>query len=272
MSVIRQTIAVAAALTAALTLGLPAASAQAPGLDPALVARAVAADAYAKSRPGIAGIVIYDRKTGAIWQNANAHNPVWAESTEKLEMVTDLLLRNESGAIRLTADDRGLMHRMLNVSDDDAADALWKRYGGASFAQDLGRFGMTESPFRSPQAPYWGWMHTTAADLDRLMNSALTQLNPADRNYLIGEMRSVGSVQQWGVWGAGPAAQPGNKDGWSPDNPDGSWNDNSVGFVGPDERYTVAITDNTRTVANGDEVGRATDTQIAHLLFQGYFG
>lgn len=251
---------------------IPTTSAQAPALDPGLVRRAAAADAYARTRPGVTGIVVYDRRTGAIWQNANANNPVWAESTEKLEMVADLLLRNESGAIRLTADDHNLMHRMLNVSDDDAADALWKRYGGASFARDLGRFGMTASTFRTPQSPYWGWMRTTAADLDRLMNSALAQLKPTDRNYLIGEMRSVGSDQQWGVWGAGPAAQPGNKDGWSPDNPDGSWLDNSVGFVGPDQRYTVAITGNTQTVANGDQVGRATDTQVARILFQGYFG
>lgn len=271
MSVIRQTIAVAAALTAALTVHLPAASAQARALDPGLVTRAAAADAYAKTRPGITGIVVYDRKTGAIWQNGNANNQVWAESTEKLEMVASLLLRNESGAISLSASDRDLMHRMLNVSDDNAADALWKRYGGASFARDLPRFGMTDSTFRDAQ-PYWGWMKTTAADLDRLMNSILTQLNPADRSYLINEMRSVGGVQQWGVWGAGPAAQPGNKDGWSPDNPDGSWNDNSVGFVGPDQRYTVAITCNTKTVANGDQVGRDTDTQVAKILFAGYFG
>jgi hypothetical protein len=271
MSVIRQTIAVAAALAATLTVQLPAASAQSQALDPALVTRAATADGYAKTRPGITGIVVFDRKTGAIWQNGNANNPVWAESTEKLEMVASLLLRNESGAISLSASDRDLMHRMLNVSDDAAADALWKRYGGASFARDLGRFGMTSSTFRDAQ-PYWGWMKTTAADLDRLINSALAQLNPADRTYLINEMRGVGAVQQWGVWGAGPAARPGNKDGWSPDNADGSWNDNSVGFVGPDERYTVAITCNTQTVANGDQTGRDTDSQVAKILFGGYFG
>ncbi len=271
MSVFRRTIAITVALAASLTLRMPVTSAQAPALDPGLVRRAVAADAYAKTRPGVIGIVVYDRRTGAIWQNGNAGRTVWAESTEKLEMVASLLSRNESHAISLTADDRDLMHRMLNVSDDNAADALWKRYGGASFAQDLGRFGMTSSTFRTPQSPYWGWMRTTAADLDRLINAALAQLNPADRTYLIGEMRSVGSDQQWGVWGAGPAAQPGNKDGWSPDNPDGSWLDNSVGFVGPDQRYTLAITDNTQTVANGDQVGRATDTQIANILFNGYF-
>ncbi|WP_067681777.1 serine hydrolase [Nocardia miyunensis] len=270
MSAFRRSAAVAAAVVATFALHMPTAPAKAPALDPGLVTRATAADAYAKSRPGSTGIVVYDRQTGAIWQNGNANNQVWAESTEKLEMVVSLLLRNESHAITLSASDRDLMHRMLNVSDDNAADALWKRYGGASFARDLGRFGMTTSKFRDPQ-PYWGWMRTTAADLDRLMNSALAQLNPADRTYLVNEMRSVGPVQQWGVWGAGPAAQPGNKDGWSPDNPDGSWLDNSVGFVGPNERYTVAITGNTMTVKNGDQVGRETATHVASILFQGYF-
>ncbi|MFI1912318.1 serine hydrolase [Nocardia sp. NPDC020380] len=261
---------VAAALAATFAGVAPGAQAQA--IDPGLVSRAVAADSYAKSRPGVTGIVVYDRTTGAMWENGNANTPVWACSTAKLEMVADLLLRNESGAITLSDDDRDLMHRMLNVSDDNAADTLWKRYGGSSFGGDLGRFGMTSTTFRTPQSPYWGWERTTAADLDRLINSALSQLNSDDRDYLVSEMRSVGSDQQWGVWGAGAAAQPGTKDGWSNDNSDGSWLDNSVGFVGPDERYTVAITGNTETVAGGDQIGRATDTQVANLLFQGYFG
>ncbi|MBO0854573.1 MAG: serine hydrolase [Nocardia sp.] len=272
MRAFRGVAAIAAVVLACLTLRVPTAPAQGPIVDPTLVSRAIAADAYAKSRPGTTGIVVFDRQTGAIWQNSGADNPVWACSTAKLEMVASLLLRDSSGAIKLTGGDRDLMHRMLNVSDDNAADQLWKKYnGGGQFGRDFATFGMTHTTFRTPQAPYWGWERTTAADLDRLMNAALDKLSPADRDYLIREMRSVGPIQQWGVWGAGPAAQPGTKDGWSPDNPDGSWLDHSVGFVGPNQRYSVAITGDTKTVNGGDEIGRETATKVAGILFDGYF-
>ncbi len=56
-------------------------------------------------------------------------------------------------------------------------------------------------------------------------------------------MRGVAANQQWGVWGAGPAQRPGNKDGWSfESDPYGKhWVTDTVGFAGPAERYTLAI-------------------------------
>ncbi|MDQ4092684.1 MAG: hypothetical protein M3143_04515 [Actinomycetota bacterium] len=79
-------------------------------------------------------------------------------------------------------------------------------------------------------------------------------------------MRTVDPNQQWGVWGAGDAAAPGNKNGWSDDNDDGSWIANSVGFVGPKERFTVSIMNDTKVVEDGFEsAGRPPPRSVLSL-------
>lgn len=276
--------AIAAALT--VTMAAPAACAASDKIpqnvsansgngvsfDNELQRRIAKAQDYAASRPGVAGIVVRDRETGAVWRNANSKTYIWGCSTPKLAMVVDLLLRNDSGVIRLTAEDRDLMQKMLHSSDDDAATTLWKRYGAEDYATRFPSYGMTDMKFTAEHPHTWGWILTTANDLDRLMTYVLNTLPDIHREYIVREMRTVDPNQQWGVWGAGNAASPGNKNGWADDNDDGSWVMNSVGFVGPKERFTVSIMNNTKVIENGFDVGRETTTKISSILFEGYFG
>jgi len=88
--------------------------------------------------------------------------------------------------------------------------------------------------------PYWGFQKATPDDLDRLINYTLTRLNPADTASIVDTLQHVDPDQQWGVWGAGPAMAPGNKDGWSLE--DHGWVVNTVGFAGRGQRYTLAVT------------------------------
>ena len=259
------------AVLAALAL-VPAADsgARAPA-DRELRARFARAQAYADSRPGETGIVLRDRWTGAVYRSPAAGSLIWACSTPKLAMAVDLLLRADSGAVTLTAGDHDLMHRMLHSSDDAAAHVLWTRFGGEAGFARFPAYGLTDMRFSDRHPHHWGWILTTANDLDRLIGYVLTRLPPRHRDYLVRELRTVDVNQQWGVWGAGEAAQPGNKNGWSDDNDDGSWIMNSVGFAGPGERYTLALMNNTQVVVNGEETGRETTTRIAGILFQGYF-
>ncbi|MGW4062647.1 serine hydrolase [Amycolatopsis sp. NPDC004747] len=239
---------------------------------PELRARIARAQAYADSRPGVTGIVLRDRWTGAVHRSPAAGTLIWACSTPKLAMAVDLLLRADSGAIALTAEDRELMHRMLHSSDDRAAQTLWDRFGGeAEFGSRFPAYGMTDMRFSDRHPHHWGWIRTTADDLDRLIEYVLTRLPARHRDYLVGELRTVDVNQQWGVWGAGPAARPGNKNGWSDDNDDGSWIMNSVGFAGPGERYALALMNDTRVISGGDQTGKETTTKIAEILFGGYF-
>ncbi|MEV6237921.1 tat pathway signal sequence [Lentzea sp. NPDC051838] len=226
--------------------------------------RIVDAKAYAETRPGTVGIVLRDRKTGATWRNDHAGDMTWTASTIKLAMVVNLLERNRAGKITLTAADRQLMTAMLHSSDDNAADSLWKKYTGTTFNAAFPKYGMTELVAQkgySSTFPYWGFEKCTTNDLDRLINYVLDTVPAEDRSYILGQMRQVGPEQQWGVWGP----DSGVKNGWSEE--EGGWVMNSVGFVGPDERYTVAIMNNLRG-EGGYDAGRQTDTEIVRILFR----
>jgi hypothetical protein len=209
-----------------------------------------------------------------VWHNEHSADLTWTASTIKLAMVVDLFTRDRAGEITLTAADRALIQSMLHSSDDDAADTLWHRYSGddhLTYNENFAAYGMTSLVPQKGYTefyPYWGFQKCTAEDLDRLIQYVLTELPADDRTYVVGEMRTVAENQQWGVWGAGADAQPGNKNGWSEE--DTGWVMNTVGFAGPEERYTLAVMNN--LAGKGDEAtGRETVTHVAELLFAGRF-
>jgi hypothetical protein len=242
------------------------------GFDCDFQRRFAAVQAYVAQRPGTVGIVVRDRRTGAVWRNGYADTMVWTASTIKLAMTVDLFLRDRAGTISLTSSDRSLIQRMLHSSDDNAADTLWFKYAGSdhlTFNDDFRRYGLTSlSPKRgyTRYFPYWGFQKCTPNDLDRLVNYVLTKLPAETRDYIVEQLMHVDPDQQWGVWGAGQAAQPGNKDGWSEE--DTGWVMNSVGWVGPAQRYTLAVMNSlNRQGVYAD--GQATDNNVAKLLFTG---
>lgn len=246
----------------------------APGFDCDFQNRIAAVQSYLASRPGTTGVVLHDLQTGAVWENDHAKDSTWTASTIKLAMVVDLFNRDRDGEISLTNSDRALIESMLHRSDDDAADTLWHRYAGRdhmTFNDNFPAYGMTSL---KPQKgytdyyPYWGFQKCTPEDLDRLIHYVLTELPADERGYIVNQLRAVDPNQQWGVWGAGPAAQPGNKDGWSEE--DTGWVMNTVGFVGPDQRFTLAAMNN--LAGEGDyDTGRETVTHVAELLFAGRY-
>lgn len=248
----------------------PVASAECAASDPQCVLqqRIAAAERYVATRPGTVGFVLRDRVTGARYRSAAAGTPIWTASTIKLAMVADLLSREQAGMLRLTATDREQMTAMLRRSDNAAADSLWSRYGGTTnvFNTNFGRYGMKSvqpQPGFGDVYPYWGFQKGTADDFDALMNYVLTGLTPANAAAVVAEMQRVDSSQQWGVWGAGAAMSPGNKNGWSQEQ--GGWVVNSVGFAGPGQRYTLAVM-NGLGGAGGYDDGVETTTELARIL------
>lgn len=246
----------------------------AAGFDCDFQTRIASVQSYLGDRPGATGVVLHDLETGAVWENDHAKDETWTASTIKLAMVVDLFTRARTGEIALTDDDRALISRMLHSSDDHAADTLWHRYGGQdhkAFNDNFPAYGMTSVQPQEGYAdysPYWGFQKCTPEDLDRLIHHVLTDLPAEERSYIVGELRAVDTNQQWGVWGAGPAAQPGNKNGWSEE--EGGWVMNTVGFVGPNERYTLVVMNNLAGQGGYDQ-GRETVTHVAQLLFSGRF-
>ncbi|MGE5291606.1 MAG: hypothetical protein ACM3ML_31270 [Micromonosporaceae bacterium] len=228
--------------------------------------RIEAAGRYLAAAPGETGLVLRDRVTGATWRNANARRAFAAASTVKLAMVADLLLREESGVIRLTPADRSLIDAALRESSDAAADRLWSAFEDAAFLTRIQAFGMSGASFTASPA-YWGFMTCSAGDLSNLMDYVLDRLPASGRDEIIDDLQHVSPAQQWGVWGAGPSNQPGNKNGWVSTN--GIWTVTTAGFAGPHARYTLAIMNQLGGEA-GFQTGANTLTQVAALLFLGH--
>jgi hypothetical protein len=216
----------------------------ATGPDAAQQQRFAAAAAMLTGRPGTIGIIVRDRRTGAIWRAGVTDHPTWTASTIKLALVTGLLERARRGEITLDAAAHQQIADILNFSSDAAATTLWNRYGKDAMVPAFQQvYGMTGLTFLPGFPRIWGHMKCTAEDLLHLMSYVLDRLDPTDRASIVDGMRHVGPIQRWGVYAAGPAQQPGTKDGWSiePDAGAKHWVTNAVGFAGPDERYAVAV-------------------------------
>jgi hypothetical protein len=232
--------------------------------------RIAAVERYLKHRPGMIGLVLRDSKTGAVWRNKYAGSQVYMASTSKLAMAVTLLQRNRAGTIHLSSGDWATMTHMLHVSSDTAADDLWFKFGASFYTSYFGHIGLVHAHYlhqAGVKGPYWGEMTCPANDLGRLISYVLADLPASERGYLVQTLRHVAPDQHFGVWGAGPANRPGNKDGWSVEKP--GWIINSVGFAGPTARYTLAEM-NSLQGQGGYHAGTDTVTQVAAILFRGH--
>ena len=256
------------------TVSCPARAA-APKFPCAIQRGIAAAERYMRGQPGTMGIVLEDRANGAIWRDG-ASVLLPAASTMKLALMTDLLLRAQPGHpdhILLSPADKREMREALNVSDDTAATDLWNAFEkddpGGFLSRIRRQFHMGTCFYNGMRV--WGFMNCSPRDLLNVMDYVLAKAPASVRGYLVDQLRHVSKLdQQWGVWGAGPENQPGNKDGWEND----PWVTDTVGFAGPGERYTLAIMyELAGARANeprGFQFGANQLTQIASLIFQGH--
>ena len=222
----------------------PEASAPCGGWECDLQARFAATEATAAQAPGHLGIVLRDRVTGQVWRAGAADRPIWTASTIKLAIIADLMVRARAGDVKITGSMRKGFDQMLAYSANRPATNLWPTYGGeAALVRYRAEFGMTGVHFPTSER-LWGALKATADDFAALMSYVLERMAAEDRAYIVEAMQTVDEVQQWGVWAAGPALAPGVKAGWNVEKtPEGEshWVLNSVGFVGPQERYVVAM-------------------------------
>lgn len=202
------------------------------------------ATAYVGRQPGRLGVVVRDRQTGQSWSAGATDRKIWTASSIKLAMATDMLERDRSRVVVLPASDKALMAAMLNSSDNAATMALWKKYGNdAQVARWRTRFGMTNVGFVPGFPSNWGYMKASTHDFAALVSYVLDNAAAQIRDYLVSAMQGVAANQRWGIWAAGSAEHPGNKDGWSYEADDGghNWITNTVGFAGPQQRYVLAV-------------------------------
>jgi beta-lactamase class A len=156
-------------------------------------------------------------------------------SIAKLDILETLLLQHEDTHTTLSDNDDSLATSMIEVSDNDAADALWAEIGSdpAVSAANV-RLGIPNLVVGT--AGLWGLGTTNATDQLTLLKNLTTTGGPLDaasQTYALNLMRNVSSDQRWGV---GAAADPGtvfaNKNGWLANDADNDlWLVNSDGIV-----------------------------------------
>jgi hypothetical protein len=228
-----------------------------------------------------------------------------AASVMKVNILAALLLRRQDGMPgaageltvpeaapgkaapwELSAQESVWAAAMIERSDNDAANALWRAAGGAEgLARANRRLGLSRT--EPDPSGRWGLSLTTAADQLALLDAVFghgesTPGAPADsapadgvlsdsaRERIRGLMAGVVGPQRWGVTAAGDPGAPSElKNGWLPRTATGLWVLNSVGRVTSGGRsWLLAVlsdghTTRERGTARVEEAARAAVAALA---------
>lgn len=212
------------------------------GLDPATQPLWPALERYLATRPGRVGVAVLDELGDRVYARG-AHDRFICASIVKLQILATVLARAEHGDVSLTPDVRLAMTRMIEVSDNDAATALWNAAGGSAGVAAFERgISMRET---SPD-PGGAWGDTTTTPIDQLrLLQALAEptraLTPADRTFAVSLMEHVDPSQAWGVSAGVPQGiSIALKNGWLPVGQ--TWAVNSVGWIsGAGRDYLIGV-------------------------------
>ena len=251
----RATLAISGAMVLALAgvvtgAILPTTSATAAtGICTAPAARAALAAKLSKDiasalsgRVDYVAVRVEDRRTGAECRLNEGHQ-FDSASVVKATILAALLRWHQETGKPLTSTEKALATRMITVSDNNAASALWNELGHTRLQHFLNLASMTET-ILGPDG-YWGLTQITARDelqQLRLLTAANSVLNSSSRSYELYLMARVTASQRWGV----PAGAPSGvtvylKNGWLPRSTHG-WRVHSIGaFQGRGRDYMIAV-------------------------------
>lgn len=191
-------------------------------------------------------------------------------STAKVEIMGALFLSlQDRGITTLDAGTAARVRAMITVSDNDAADALYTRLGGAAALDAYGRrLGLTTT---ASGGYSWGGIGTTPDDQLRLLRTVLVGGGALDAAWVAQArsfMQAVDASQDWGVSAGVPTGSiVAVKNGWLYN--DGSfwgtanrWRVNTTGMVQlPNgRRYLLAVYGNEWT---GMDAGIAALERVA---------
>ncbi len=179
-----------------LALALPARVAAIPvGGQPSLVAIGGVQEgrAYARGRAGAGAVAFAVARPGGKIRGLNLDHEFFSASVVKAMLA--LAVVREARHRALTPTERGRLHPMITVSDNDAASAVYRRVGGAGLNRVAAAAHMTH--FRD--VGNWADAHITAADQVRLF-LRIDKLAPKrHRKYLRGLLASIRPGQRWGI-------------------------------------------------------------------------
>jgi hypothetical protein len=232
----------AAALTVLAAFAIPATAKQ--GKRPHSPFATASMRAFLATRSGDITAAVYNLRTGRLF----LYRPGVAQdeaSIAKVDIVATLLHENQLRGEPLSPGEAALAAGAIEYSDNNDAQQLWNAAGyNEAIAAFDSAAGMTQT-ILDPEG-VWGHYETTALDQVRLLEQLAlpsTLLDAASRSYELGLMRSVTSLQAWGVSaGVLAPATVALKNGWLPPSNEPGWQINSIGIVrGRFRHYLIAV-------------------------------
>ena len=257
-----------AGFCAALLTGFVTSLVTVGGVGPAAAA-ATGTPAAARSAARVTTAVLDldhpDRKPQVRGRNV----PYDTASIIKVDILATLLLQAQDAGRGLTQQERTWAEAMIERSDNDAANALWRRIGLAPGLEAVNkRLGLSSTV--GGAGGKWGLTRTTVTDQIRLLRAVFADagtssasepaLTTASRNYIRTLMTRIAAGQSWGVSAASDSGWA-LKNGWLQRSTTGLWDINSVGRVTSGaHHYLVAVLSDGNTSMTG---GIATVEQAA---------
>jgi beta-lactamase class A len=154
---------------------------------------------------------------------------VYTASIIKVAVLASLL---QEGS--LSPKERRLAQRMIELSDNDATTALWRKQGGApALFTFFAAAGMRDTHSAPVVFLPWDGVQTTALDQVTMLRHVFdgSLLSPAAIRYELRLMQSVAPNDAWGVSAGATRGQTvALKNGWLPVDKEG-WTINSVGVI-----------------------------------------
>lgn len=204
--------------------------------------------AYLRQRGGTVGISVWDNRSGKYYSYNSFQNETL--STVKVLILCTVLRVNREQNRPLTSNQRYLIGRMMDYSDNAATDSLFAQVGLANVQRMARLFGLTYTVIRGGGAAgttnWWGYSTTIPWDWMKLATYLVNghpAITSAERTYVRSWMSHVTPDQVWGVvspgFSAGVNAEV--KNGWGP-RPTGGYRLNSIGHIkGGGRDYQMAM-------------------------------
>ncbi len=191
--------------------------------------------------PDRVSVAAYDDTTGAMI-SAGARAGMRTASLAKLQLLETLLLQRDRAGTQLDDSQTATVTRMIENSDNNAADDVFADIGGRERVMEL-EPALGLSPSRTVPGPgyYWGLTRTSAPQQLQLLKNLVRPTSPlsvASRKLALTLMRNVEDDQRWGVPAiADDSSVAAVKNGWLAvddddyDESEGAWAVNSAGIV-----------------------------------------
>jgi hypothetical protein len=221
---------------------------------------------------GFASFTLLDRSNGRRIGDPRSTRVMFTESTIKAWLAADLLATRAAAGAALTPYETARMTAMIRLSDDNAAEVIWRWLGADRSIADMIRICRLQDTQVYPG--WWSKTEISSRDLARLGDCIIPGknkfLSPTAGAPLLALMRSVDRTDAFGIQQANPAGRGVRvavKNGWTEHGAaDGTvWNVNCLGIWGAGNRWVLAVT--TRYPAtNGLDYGAGLCRQVTSAI------